>query len=63
MVCPRLGLSYREARDELPLFEGLRQYHLARLQDGQRLTWPEVEEQEIAALDRELNAAFTGSPL
>jgi hypothetical protein len=53
-------LTWREARHELPLFDGFRQYHIARQELGEELTWPEVEEREIAQARAELRA-LTGA--
>jgi len=60
IVCPRLGLTRHEALHDLPLFDGFRQYHIARLDWGEALTWPEVEEREIAQARAELRA-LTGA--
>jgi len=42
------------------LFEGFRQYHIARLESGEALTWPEVERREIEQARAELRA-LTGA--
>jgi hypothetical protein len=42
----------------LPLFDGFRQYHIARLEAGESLTWPEVEAKETEEIRAQLASAF-----
>ena len=53
-------MNRREARHDLPLFDGFRQYHIARQESGEPLTWPEVEEREIEQARAELRALTGG---
>lgn len=57
-MCPALGLNYYQARDDLPMHVGLQIIHRMRLADGDDLTWPEVEEQEMDALRTEARRTF-----
>jgi hypothetical protein len=53
-------LTRREARHDLPLFDGFRQYHIALMEAGTPVTWPEVEDREIEKVRAELRA-LTGA--
>ncbi len=50
--------SRDHVRHHLPLFDGFRQYHLARAESGEDLTWPEIEAGEIDAMREHLRTAL-----